>query len=397
MVAFFRVKLFNLPEDEINFDSFIEFPLAVFKILLFDFETINDNASFKTRFSHYAKTCFTMFAVLNLLTATFQFATFAVFHSDDFAVTASAASYVSTLVLVSVKVSILFLRKNDIRRIFDELRELSASRVDENSKYRVKRYLDGYLTIAKVFSAVSLSAYLMVFFPPLLSYVLFGIMKPALNFWFPFDVFHLKTFPITLFWADLTAYNSSTYLLAIELTLYGMITVISMEFDVLKADLMELRNDSKSVKTEKISALIHRHNRLLKLSEKLQEIYGPTFLVSFVISSIIICFVLFQVSTTKADSAVYTHLVPYLVTIIIQIWLLCMFGQKLMDSSVGVAKGIYESDWINWETNESKKEMILVMIRAQRPQQLTALKFAGVSLESFKSVRFSFYFYSIPT
>lgn len=386
MAEYFRVKLFNLTDEEITFESFIEFPLKVFSILLFDINPLSENATLKTRAKYYAKMFYNSVCLFNLVAATYQFAAYAVYHSDDFAVLASSLSYVLTTILVSAKMLVLFRRKSDIREIFEDLREISNCRVHSNRTYGVKGYLDAYLRIAKVFSAVSFTACLMVFFPPLLNFIVFGAMKPALYFWFPLDIFQMSTFPITLFWADYTAYNSSSFQSATDLTLYAMITVVAMEFDILKTDFMHLGSEAKFQEPQKLSNLAKRHNKLLEVSAKLQEIYEFAFLISFVISSIIICSVLFQVTTTQAGSANYAHLGPYLFTLVSQIGLLCFFGQKLKDSSVGVAEGIYACDWTSFD-NDERKEIVLVMIRAQRQQTLTAMNFAEVSLESFKNVR----------
>ena len=45
-----------------------------------------------------------------------------------------------------------------------------------------------------------------------------------------------------------------------------------------------------------------------------------------------------------------------------QIWLLCSYGQKLIDSSSAVADEIYGCDWTDLDNNELKKQMIIVMI-----------------------------------
>ena len=64
------------------------------------------------------------------------------------------------------------------------------------------------------------------------------------------------------------------------------------------------------------------------------------------------------------------------------------YGQKLMDSSVGVADEIYGCDWTDLDDNEFKKQMITVIIRAQKPMRLTAMGFADISLETFTTVKY---------
>lgn len=58
-------------------------------------------------------------------------------------------------------------------------------------------------------------------------------------------------------------------------------------------------------------------------------------------------------------------------------------------SSSSIAEGVYNSNWYNGQST-IKKQLLLVMLRAQRPQYLTALKFSNVSLMSFTLVTIKF-------
>lgn len=271
----------------------------------------------------------------------------------------------------------------------EELREIFASRGNKGSRYITKKYLDGYLRIAKMFGALSFYIFLAVSFPPIISLIIFGEMKPSLNYWFPIDIFRWKIFPLALLWMDLAAYFFSIFQLGTDMLLYALITVIAMEFDFLKGDFRELGLEASLDRVKRTMILIDRHNKLLELSDKLQDIYSPIFLLGFVISSVIECLVLFQLLTVESESN--SFLLPFLVLMGCQILLLCIFGQKLITSSSEVADGIYDCDWVDFDDIDSKKKIILILMRGQRSKKLTAMKFADVSLESFKNVSFNLF------
>lgn len=88
----------------------------------------------------------------------------------------------------------------------------------------------------------------------------------------------------------------------------------------------------------------------------------------------------------------YIFYASYLGTIVGQIWLLCYYGQKLIDSSADLAEGIYESDWMDLDNNLLRKQIILIMLRVQRLQRLTAKNFAVISFETFATVKYLFLF-----
>lgn len=96
---------------------------------------------------------------------------------------------------------------------------------------------------------------------------------------------------------------------------------------------------------------------------------------------------LFPLSTAEIDIAANAFLIPSLLVMSAQILLLCVFGQKLIISSVKVAEGIYNCNWTD-SVKELRVKMVLIIMQAQKPRKLTAMKFVDVSLESFKNVRF---------
>ena len=99
------------------------------------------------------------------------------------------------------------------------------------------------------------------------------------------------------------------------------------------------------------------------------------------------CAISFHFLFFATDLAMLMFDIAYLITIAFQVWLLCYFGQKLIDSSAAVAEGIYESDWMDIDDDEVKKYVVVIMLRAQRPKKLSAMCYADISLETFTTVR----------
>lgn len=193
------------------------------------------------------------------------------------------------------------------------MREVFISRENDLKKYRAIKYLDGYLRIANFFAVLSLYICLTVWFLPIFNYFAFGRLKPALDYWFPFDISEGHALAVALLWMDFAAYFCSMFQLATDMLLYALITTISMEFDFLKLDFMNLALQPKKDRNTKFIILIDRHNKLLAVSEKLQNVYGPIFLLAFFITSIIECLLLFQLSTSQSDISVAAFSIPFFV------------------------------------------------------------------------------------
>ena len=381
-------ETFNPPEDEINFECFLKFPLLLLRLIQFDFQLLNESATLKMRIKYYARKCFNLFCLLSYISFLLQFTAYGITHSDNFDVIVRAISDASTAILVALKGLIIFLRKTDIQMIFEELKLLDKTRNIEGEEYKKRKYLDEYHRVVKFCVGNFISTILIIaslWFP----YLLTGRIIYVTNLWFPFDEYRLEMFPFAQIWIDWLAYLSITLFLTSDLLLYSLITVISMEFDFLKHNMnFFLKSDSKDERMTKITSFIERHNKLLELCDKLQQIFEPIFLFNFVISSVIMCIVLYHFLFCATSLVLYTFDFFYLISIAVQIWLFCYFGQKLINSSTAIANGIYDQDWMDLDDNEFKKYVVLIILRAQRPMRLTAMGFADISLETFATVRY---------
>lgn len=57
-----------------------------------------------------------------------------------------------------------------------------------------------------------------------------------------------------------------------------------------------------------------------------------------------------------------------------------------MHQSLGISSGVYESNWFTADL-KFKKSILLIMMRSQKSQHLTAFKFSKVSLNSLNTVK----------
>lgn len=379
-------KIFHPIEDEITFDSFTKFTIALYRLVLFDLNPLDENATLRERIVYRVKQFYFKFCIVGLITAIFLLTGHFISCMDDFLVASSAIPNVTTVFMVCLKALVVQMHKDDYKTIFMEFSELFNRRSVENRKYKVKSFLDDYHFYMKIYAGLSALMFLPITFP-IVPFMLHGKMELTVNYWFPFNAYRFKVFPFVLLGVDWVGYNCLIFLLATDSLLYALISVISMEFEILKIDLTNFKLIVKHERAGKLTELINRHNQLLDISDKLQKIYSFPFLFSFGISSLIMCFVAFRLSTANNDLTIYGFYVPYLLIMAGQIMLLCLFGQKLINSSEAVADGIYFCGWEDFADVSFKKQFILIMMRAQRAKKLTAMHYADISLPSFTSVR----------
>ena len=380
-------KTFYPQEDEITFDSFTKFFLFFFRLILLDLEPLSENANLLAKINHYAIKGFKWLRVLFLNLTVVQLMAYGIFNAKNFEGIIRAISDSNAFFLTALKGIVLMLRYDEIRIIVKELKKLFESRKNCEEGFKNKKHLDGYLRIVKFYACNSTFMMLAIagcWFP----YIINGSVIYSANLSFPFDIYRQEIFPFIQIYIQWVVFIGNSFINSSDLLLYSLVSVISMEFEFLKHSAKCLKYQSRKELMEKISNLVERHNMLLELSDKLQQVFESTFLYSIVISSLIMCVVLFQFLFYANDSITYIFDIGYLTSIASQIFLLCYFGQKLIDSSAGFAEGIYESNWIQLDDNALKKQIIIILLRAQRPKKLTAMGYADISLKTFASVRY---------
>lgn len=382
------LKFFKPREDEIDFNSFVKFSHFTFKLVFFDFRPIDENASSYEKFVNSFKKFYFRLWTLSSCLATVSFITYFVTNLDDFVVASVSIPNIVTSVMIGSKFMIVHFRKAEIWQIEQDLKVFFVRRVGENSKYKIKTYFDGYQKIMKVYGLTIFSLFVPIFMP-VFTYIFKGHMELPVKYWFPFDAFRPTNFPFALMWMEFNNWYYCLFLLACDSLLYALITIIAMEFDILKDDLLNLKFPPKHERVGMIKSFTERHNKLMELGDKLQNIFSLTFLFSLVISSFVLCFIAFQLSTTK-DMSVYGFFVPYFLMTTGQVLLLCFYGHKMVDSSEAVVDGVYNCGWENFGDESFKRQLILILLRAQRAQKLTAMNFSDVTLESFTTVSFNF-------
>jgi hypothetical protein len=372
--------------SKVDLNSFLKFPFLCFKFCFFDLHTTDESATSSQKFVSIAKEVYFFLSSFGMCFCLVLQGMFTVVNWSNFMDASTNIPNVMTGTLIVLKVFAVYKEKNEILKIFEELNKVFDEKSDKNSMEKEGKYLKSYLKMIKVYAGTIICVYLPLLYP-LLDFAINGKMKLPVNYWLPFDPFKPVIYVHVTFWIEFFAYNFLVFLLACDSLLYALITVIAMEFDFLSSDLQSLKLPAKHERSKTIKNFVKRHDKLLELADRLQEIFALTFLFSFVVSSLVMCFIAFQLSTVTELSA-FGFYIPYFLMIAGQIWLLCLHGQKIIDSSEGVAKAVYNSGWESIGDVKFKKQLLLIMLRAQKPKKLTAMNFGNVSLESFNSVSF---------
>ncbi|XP_052744962.1 odorant receptor 67c-like [Bicyclus anynana] len=142
-------------------------------------------------------------------------------------------------------------------------------------------------------------------------------------------------------------------------------------------------NDRDKRIEEELVFIIERHRALIRLSSDIENMYTFSLLVNFMNSSVIICFCLFCVAfVEKWNEFIYKI---FFTTAISQTFILCWYGQRLMDTSTGVGEALYNCGWYT-ATHKTKKSILIMIHRAQKEVHITTYGFSVISLASYATI-----------
>ncbi|KAG5684082.1 hypothetical protein PVAND_013331 [Polypedilum vanderplanki] len=210
-------------------------------------------------------------------------------------------------------------------------------------------------------------------------YILFSI-EP----WFYYVVFYL--------WTGFYMVYSLILLFSSEIHFYTMSLLVSIEFENLADEFG--RFDYKYQDKEDFKKLIDQHNELLDIVDELNSLYRVPIFIKFLDSTVLICFSMLQffspdvliVSTKIADIMNIIKFALYLNGSIMQIFLLCFYGQKITSANEKISENLMNGNWYEAADRKMVKDLHLVLLRSQRPVELQAYVFFGINMETFTYV-----------
>lgn len=381
----FKLKLFLSGEDETSFRSFIEFPLFVYRLVSVDFQSLSDSFTRRQKLFYYLKEAHVaLYFVSHWIAFTSMILLTLDSINDIVAFTRSFMNTFGSFFIVTKSFSVV-LRKSTFNGLLEDLEKVFDCHDKTKWKLAAKKHLGRNNRSMKIF-ALPFFAMLVAMAFPIIPFLYDGSMILTVDYWYPFDAYQNVNYCFAYAWILWMGWNDVLHFLGGEIMFRALSGVIAMEYEFLKLDFAAALETSSDTRSEKVRSLIQKHNKLFETVDKLQDIYSINILSSFTVSSVSVAFTAFQLSTTVNDLATMSFYVPYMAMVLGHIFMLCVSGQKLIDSSQSVADGVYECEWEKIEDEALKKQLILIIQRAQKAKKLSAMSFLNVSLETFTTV-----------
>ncbi|NP_001177515.1 odorant receptor 89 isoform X1 [Nasonia vitripennis] len=182
------------------------------------------------------------------------------------------------------------------------------------------------------------------------------------------------------------------------LLINGFVYQVCCQFEILSSRLEKLPQIIRNLRSLKksdhlvhqyelklIKQIVQHHLYLFSIAETVNEIFKSVIFQQFCVSSIVVSASIFQLSTKPDTKTEFIMVLFYSICLLVELFIYCWFGNKLMFESLNFHQAVYDADWTVL-SNESGKDLMFIMMRASKPIIMYCGHFIVLSLETFLSI-----------
>ncbi|KAH8293904.1 hypothetical protein KR054_006350 [Drosophila jambulina] len=138
-----------------------------------------------------------------------------------------------------------------------------------------------------------------------------------------------------------------------------------------------------------VAKIVEKQVYLVKLQYDLNDIFGGSLLLSLLTTASVLCTVSVYTLLQGLNLEGVTYVI-FIATSSLQVFLVCYYGQEVFDLSSYIAHAVYNHDFHNASISY-KKWLLIIIIRAQQPVELSAMGYLPISLDTFKQASCRFW------
>ncbi|XP_029729034.2 odorant receptor 13a-like [Aedes albopictus] len=163
--------------------------------------------------------------------------------------------------------------------------------------------------------------------------------------------------------------------------------ILTLEFRTLGGTLNRDSEDPSYISQIKqdLHELIQRHQDLMEFGRNVNELYQPMLMAQLGCSVSMICLTAFEATLTMHDLFLFMRFAVYTISVLIQILYWCYYGNRVSYMSTMINEAIIECNWLTSDTS-FKKDLMLTMMRAQKPFKFVVYGYFPISYDTFIAV-----------
>jgi len=323
-----------------------------------------------------------VFGILSILTAGTLCALYIYFNLSDMKNVFEGLSNINLLTITAVKALIVWWKQD---QVWDVLGKLKL----ENDEKRNKKYLKANMKFFHPYQKFSF----ILFATTLIGFVLASIVRNfsgnsdekslIYKIYLPFDYQPMGIYILVQIWSEFVGFSCAFLQVACDGLFFGMLIMLSSEFNELSDVLVNL-----DYKTDRglLKKCVIKHQQLLEINKDIESIFSLSSFLTFVDSSLTICFATLECFIGQDEWLKYVTFVLYASIILNHIFFYCFFCQQLHDANANIGEKIIMGNWYESKDKGVLTAVHLILLKSQQIVKITALNFTIITINSFSNV-----------
>ncbi|XP_047504985.1 odorant receptor 67c-like [Pieris napi] len=149
--------------------------------------------------------------------------------------------------------------------------------------------------------------------------------------------------------------------------------------------------DNEIAMRVEFTKIIRKHVRLMRYSNTFTNIFKEFFLIQNLAVTIELCLNAFMVTVVgREQKTLLANFIAFLLVALLNAYIFCYLGDKLIEKSEGIALAAYESAWTSWPS-DLQRDLLTVIRAAQKPLKLTAGGLATMCIQTYSQALYNAY------
>ncbi|RLU25262.1 ObirOr5-V24 [Ooceraea biroi] len=176
----------------------------------------------------------------------------------------------------------------------------------------------------------------------------------------------------------------------VNVLLVTLVLHVSGQIDIMQQNLIEISNKKydRSIFLAVIKTFIYKHQRIIILSENIENLFTHIALVQILWNTVVMCctgFVIIIMIDNGEGVIGLIKPVSYYFAITLEAFVFCFAGEFLSAKSKSIGEAIYGSLWYNLSPSDTRI-LKFIMLRCQKRLTITAGGVIDLTLEGFTSI-----------
>ncbi|XP_018317872.1 odorant receptor 46a-like [Mycetomoellerius zeteki] len=196
--------------------------------------------------------------------------------------------------------------------------------------------------------------------------------------WLPYDYYSSSIiFCLTYAHQLISLTAGSLVNVACDSFICGLLVHICCQIEILECRLSKVLNDNDT-----LCDCVRHHDSILQYALKLNNKFRMTIAMQFVVSTLVVCSNLYQMTKSTSLNASYLPLILYMSCMLTQIFIYCWYGNEVKLKSIQLLDNVFAMDWMTMNRN-LKRNLLIIMSRAAVPIEFTSAYVLSMNLDSF--------------